>query len=133
MKMIAQRSNTLWKWDGGCYQRGVGALPNPEKFAAIGVPLNSGGTHETSFRIGIASSITTAGVAIMTQSIVIALSFGALAAGISWVSLRAKTHINESALIAAWPEVIDHLMSGIQSGLSLFGVFQQGLLFAVQK
>lgn len=31
---------SLWKWDGSCYQRGVGALPNPEKFAAIGVPLN---------------------------------------------------------------------------------------------
>ena len=72
-----------------------------------------------SFRVGIASSITTAGVAIMTQSIVIALSFGALAAGISWVSLRSKARINEAALIAAWPEVIDHLMSGIQSGLSL--------------
>ena len=33
--------------------------------------------------------------------------------------MRAKNNINEAALIAAWPEVIDHLMSGIQSGLSL--------------
>jgi tight adherence protein B len=33
--------------------------------------------------------------------------------------VRAKNNINEAALIAAWPEVIDHLMSGIQSGLSL--------------
>lgn len=30
---------TLWKWDGNQYIRGVGALPNPERFAAIGAPL----------------------------------------------------------------------------------------------
>jgi tight adherence protein B len=42
-----------------------------------------------------------------------------LAAGISYVTVRSKNQINEATLIAAWPEVIDHLMSGIQSGLSL--------------
>ncbi len=31
----------LWKWDGAQYIRGVGALPHPEKFAAIDRPLNS--------------------------------------------------------------------------------------------
>ena len=31
---------TLWKWDGNQYIRGLGALPNPERFAAIGAPLN---------------------------------------------------------------------------------------------
>jgi hypothetical protein len=30
----------LWKWNGEKYQRGVGSLPNPEKFAAIGAPLS---------------------------------------------------------------------------------------------
>ena len=30
----------LWKWDGAQYQRGVGSLPNPERFVAIGAPLN---------------------------------------------------------------------------------------------
>ena len=30
----------LWKWDGNQYQRGVGSLPHPEKFAAIGAPLS---------------------------------------------------------------------------------------------
>jgi pilus assembly protein CpaF len=30
----------LWKWDGSQYQRGVGSLPSPEKFAAIGAPLS---------------------------------------------------------------------------------------------
>jgi pilus assembly protein CpaF len=31
----------LWKWDGSQYIRGVGGLPHPEKFAAIGKPLSS--------------------------------------------------------------------------------------------
>lgn len=72
-----------------------------------------------SMRIGISASISTAAVLLMTRSVVIALAFGALAAGIAFVTVRAKNNLNEAALIAAWPEVIDHLMSGIQSGLSL--------------
>jgi tight adherence protein B len=72
-----------------------------------------------SVRIGISGSVSTAAVLLMTRSVVIALAFGTLAAGIAFVTVRAKNNLNEAALIAAWPEVIDHLMSGIQSGLSL--------------
>ena len=72
-----------------------------------------------SLRVGISTSVSTAAVLVMTRSVVIALAFGALAAGIAFVTVRAKNNLNEAALIAAWPEVIDHLMSGIQSGLSL--------------
>ena len=72
-----------------------------------------------SIRIGISASVSTAAVLLVTRSIVISLAFGALAAGIAFVTVRAKNNLNEAALIAAWPEVIDHLMSGIQSGLSL--------------
>jgi len=72
-----------------------------------------------SLRIGISASVSTAAVLLMTRSVVIALAFGTLAAGIAFVTVRAKNNLNEAVLIAAWPEVIDHLMSGIQSGLSL--------------
>jgi tight adherence protein B len=72
-----------------------------------------------SLRIGISASVSTAAVLLVTRSVVIALAFGTLAAGIAFVTVRAKNNLNEAALIAAWPEVIDHLMSGIQSGLSL--------------
>ena len=72
-----------------------------------------------SVRIGISASVATAAVLLMTRSVVISLAFGTLAAGIAFVTVRAKNNLNEAALIAAWPEVIDHLMSGIQSGLSL--------------
>ena len=30
----------LWKWDGNLYQRGIGSLPNPDQFTAIGAPLS---------------------------------------------------------------------------------------------
>jgi pilus assembly protein CpaF len=30
----------LWKWDGSQYQKGVGSLPNPDRFTAIGAPLS---------------------------------------------------------------------------------------------
>jgi pilus assembly protein CpaF len=30
----------LWRWDGNAYERGVGSLPNPEKFVAIGAQLD---------------------------------------------------------------------------------------------
>ena len=58
-------------------------------------------------------------ILLVTGALSIALAFGALVAGITFVTLSRKNIHNESALVAAWPEVIDHLMSGIQSGLSL--------------
>ena len=72
-----------------------------------------------SLRIGIFASTATAVVLLMTSSLVIAGAFGTLAAGIAYVTVRTKSSMSEAALVAAWPEVIDHLMSGIQSGLSL--------------
>ena len=30
----------LWKWDGNLYQRGIGSLPNQDRFTAIGAPLS---------------------------------------------------------------------------------------------
>ena len=65
------------------------------------------------------SSATVGLIFLITGAISIALAFGTLVAGITFITLRSKNLHDESALISAWPEVIDHLMSGIQSGLSL--------------
>lgn len=65
------------------------------------------------------SCVAIATIFLITSALTISLAFGALVAGITLTKLRSKDMHNESALIAAWPEVIDHLMSGIQSGLSL--------------
>jgi pilus assembly protein CpaF len=31
----------LWQWNGTDYERGIGGLPHPEKFSAIGLPLTT--------------------------------------------------------------------------------------------
>ena len=74
---------------------------------------------KNSIRVFISACVTTGLILLITSSFTIAIAFGALVAGAVFVTLKNKSSHSESHLIAAWPEVIDHLMSGIQSGLSL--------------
>lgn len=74
---------------------------------------------KNSLRVFASASATTGLVLLVTSSFTIAIAFGALVAGAVFVTLKNKSAHSESHLIAAWPEVIDHLMSGIQAGLSL--------------
>ena len=70
-------------------------------------------------RVFVTASATTGLVLLFTSSLTIAVAFGTLVAGAVFITLKNRSAHSESHLIAAWPEVIDHLMSGIQSGLSL--------------
>ncbi len=70
-------------------------------------------------KAALVSFLTAAAVFIMTTSIAIAVAFAILVFAVTWSILSKKAVRDESQLIAAWPEVIDHLMSGVQSGLSL--------------
>ena len=74
---------------------------------------------KNSTRVFASASATTGLVLLATSSFTIAIAFGALVAGAVFIALKNRSAHSESHLIAAWPEVIDHLMSGIQSGLSL--------------
>ena len=74
---------------------------------------------KNSLRVFASASATTGLVLLITSSFTIALAFGALVAGAVFIALKNRSAHSESHPIAAWPEVIDHLMSGIQSGLSL--------------
>ena len=74
---------------------------------------------KNSLRVFVSASATTGLVLLVTSSFTIAIAFGALVAGAVFIALKNRSAHSESHLIAAWPEVIDHLMSGIQSGLSL--------------
>ncbi|CAB4731477.1 MAG: hypothetical protein F2925_01710 [Actinobacteria bacterium] len=67
----------------------------------------------------LSACLTIVLVLLITNSYSIAFAFGALVTGAVYVTMKTKTAHSQSSLIAAWPEVIDHLMSGIQSGLSL--------------
>ena len=58
-------------------------------------------------------------VFIITQSLILSSPFALLAAGSHFAIARGKKNKFASQLSTAWPEVIDHLISGISSGLSL--------------
>jgi len=58
-------------------------------------------------------------VYLLSASIVIALIFGFLLSIITLLISKKKSDKDAAAISAAWPEVIDHLVSGIQSGLSI--------------
>lgn len=71
------------------------------------------------FRASITFFFTLLTVYIVSASIVIASIFAALVATASLLYTRKNNNKRSAAISSAWPEVIDHLISGIQSGLSI--------------
>ncbi len=63
--------------------------------------------------------VALASVFIVSSSVVIALTFDFLVTVISFIATKRSTHKKYEAMSSAWPEVIDHLITGIQSGLSI--------------
>lgn len=55
----------------------------------------------------------------LSSSLVIATVFGTLFAAVNILVSKKSSNRREAAMSAAWPEVIDHLVTGIQSGLSV--------------
>jgi tight adherence protein B len=58
-------------------------------------------------------------VFVISSSLVIATTFMTLSAAISTVILKRSSNKRFEAISSAWPDVIDHLITGIQSGLSI--------------
>lgn len=54
-----------------------------------------------------------------TQSISLTLPFTTISFATTWIYLRNRDTRAEAEMLTVWPEVIDHLISGIHSGLSL--------------
>jgi Flp pilus assembly protein TadB len=67
----------------------------------------------------ISGSAATVLVLLWTNSLIITLPFSFFSIVIAWVYVRNKAARGETAMMQVWPEVIDHLISGIHSGLSL--------------
>jgi tight adherence protein B len=72
-----------------------------------------------SLRVALSFFVSFSMVYLLSSSLAIALIFGFLLATITLLISRKKSHKDSAAISAAWPEVIDHLVSGIQSGLSI--------------
>lgn len=73
-------------------------------------------SHYRSILIGLIIGLS---VFILTHSVILSSPFALLAAGSHFAISRGKKNKFASQLSSAWPEVIDHLISGISSGLSL--------------
>lgn len=68
---------------------------------------------------GLSASVVTIIVLMWTKSIFITAPFSAFGAVITWIYLRNRSLRGSAALLQVWPEVTDHLISGLHSGLSL--------------
>lgn len=56
---------------------------------------------------------------VITRVLVIGIAFGVVASSMFWISTRRSVSKKSWLLFSIMPEIIDHIISGIQSGLSL--------------
>lgn len=68
---------------------------------------------------GIFGLLAFISVFVVTSSPVIALTFSFLVTVITTIAAKRTNDKRSDSMSAAWPEVIDHLVTGIQSGLSI--------------
>ena len=75
--------------------------------------------HRRALSSAIVSAVSTLCIYLFTSSAVITMPFTFFSAVVTWIYLRNKSLKQDAALALVWPEVIDHMVSGIHSGLSL--------------
>ncbi|WP_265520950.1 type II secretion system F family protein [Oerskovia flava] len=68
--------------------------------------------------IGIGAVVLLVGTA-LTRSVTIAACFALIAASVPGVLVRSRARRRRASLREVWPEVVDHLASGVRAGLSL--------------
>lgn len=73
----------------------------------------------TLINCAMSSVVVTVVVLAWTQSLVISMPFSIFSIVITWVFMRNKGRRAAAAMLEVWPEVTDHLISAIHSGLSL--------------
>ena len=66
-----------------------------------------------------AGSVTFLSIYLITASTLFASAFSLLALAFTYVIIKNRSGKLELEIASSWPEVIDHLISGIQSGMSL--------------
>ena len=71
------------------------------------------------FKSALFGFVALTSVLIVSSSVVIALTFNILVTSITFIAAKRSNNKRFESMNAAWPEVIDHLITGIQSGLSI--------------
>jgi tight adherence protein B len=64
-------------------------------------------------------------ITLLSSSIPIALAFAAMASVITFTFLFSSAKRRETKFELLWPDVVDHLITGIQSGMSLVEALSQ--------
>lgn len=77
------------------------------------------GRSRTLLNCGMSSAVVSIVVLAWTKSLIITIPFSIFAVVITWVYARNKERRASAAMLQVWPEVTDHLISAIHSGLSL--------------
>lgn len=77
------------------------------------------GQGKTLFYCGMSAALVTIVVLMWTKSAIITAPFSIFAIVIAWAYLQNKARREAAAMLQIWPEVTDHLISAIHSGLSL--------------
>lgn len=75
--------------------------------------------NNTLFKIIAVSILSLIAVYLVSRSLIIATIFAALSTTVSFLHTRKRLNKRTHEITSAWPEVVDHLISGIQSGLSI--------------
>jgi tight adherence protein B len=81
--------------------------------------VNSSRGSKTLLNCATNSAVVTIVILAWTKSIIITIPFTMFSVVITWVYLRNKGRRATADLLQVWPEVTDHLISAIHSGLSL--------------
>ena len=89
-----------------------------ESNAKGGVGISSS-SKETLLYCTLSAAAVTIVVLVWTKSVIITTPFSFFAIIITWAYLRNKGRREAAAMSQVWPEVTDHLISAIHSGLSL--------------
>jgi len=56
---------------------------------------------------------------LLLGSVAVAIPFGALAAGVPHLLAKRRSERRQAQLAGLWPELLDHMISGLRSGLSI--------------
>lgn len=70
-------------------------------------------------RVGVTFTASFLTCLLLTKALVIGLAIGTVASVMIWISANRNVNKKSWELFSVVPEIIDHLISGIQSGLSL--------------
>lgn len=89
------------------------AKPASTRFAGVS------DRSETLLYCGLSAVAVTIVVLTWTKSMIITTPFSIFSIVITWAYLRNKGRRDSAAMLQVWPEVTDHLISAIHSGLSL--------------